>query len=389
MKFNSKSFWCSAFIILAVCLFALDASAASNNILVQVRNRAVSLLIALRPLIFLIAGFGLIGFAWGAIFGKINWKWFANIAIGLFLVANVGLFIDYFASNNGKYEELGYGKYLDTGYNATEGSSDDPKSQEDPGEGTAGESESGENSDCVPGTGVNCGDNNGLINMDVSPIVTDEDEENIIESKQEKQDREDCQILGGTWNGASCDFGNDVIDEDALKDAEKDLDKDQKAWDKEQKEQQKEEEKAQKEAEKAEKKKREEEYKQMKEKVDQQTDALKDQIKVLENQAKEAEKACKEQNKECENNVDLKVRQSEVNCANNYAKTENGSDYNNSSYKNCINALNYMRNNLSNQCSRQNDSCMNGVKSTQQQIQDLESRIEDLNNSLKELKNSI
>lgn len=412
MKFNSKSFWCLALIILSICFFAPEASAASNNILVEVKNRAVSLLLALRPLIFIVAGFGLIGFAWGAIFGKINWKWFANIAMGLFLVANVGLFIDYFASNDGSYKKLGYGKYMEMGYNATAGSDEDPSSQEDPGEGTAGESESGENADCVPGTGVNCeksGGNgestdNGLMKINTTPEISEEekafDEENIIEGDQEKSDRENCQILGGTWNGATCDFGNETIDEDALKAAEKDLNKDQKEWTKEQKEQQKAEEKAKKEqqkaeekakkeAEKAEKEKREAEYKKLKEQTDKEVEVLEKQLKTLEKQTKEEKTKCKDQKEKCEENVSLKLRQNEVNCANNYAQTSTGSDYNNESYKKCINALDYMKNSLSSTCTKQNDSCMKNVKTVEDQMKDLENRISGLKSALKKVKDAI
>ena len=46
-------------------------------------------------------------FAWGAIFNKISWKHFANIAIGLFLVANMGQLIEYVVSNGDEGYYLG------------------------------------------------------------------------------------------------------------------------------------------------------------------------------------------------------------------------------------------------------------------------------------------
>lgn len=113
-------------------LFALAAAfvfysgdACADDILQTIRNRAANILRNLKPVIFVLGGFGIIGFAFAAIFGKISWKWFSHIAIGLFLVANMGLFVDYFISRTGKdnhvKEALGYGVYLDADYSGTSG----------------------------------------------------------------------------------------------------------------------------------------------------------------------------------------------------------------------------------------------------------------------------
>ena len=48
-----------------------------------------------RKLIFIIGGFGLIVLAFFGIFGKIHWKWFAALCVGLAIVAVAGLVIDY------------------------------------------------------------------------------------------------------------------------------------------------------------------------------------------------------------------------------------------------------------------------------------------------------
>ncbi len=75
-------------------------AAGTENIFGKVARRAAFVLISLKKIIYLIAGFGLIGFAWMAVFGKISWKWFGNLVISLFLVANVGRFIEYFVYTN-------------------------------------------------------------------------------------------------------------------------------------------------------------------------------------------------------------------------------------------------------------------------------------------------
>ena len=65
----------------------------------------------LKPLMFAIAGFGIIAFSFAAIFGKIQWKHLGSIIFGLFLVAMVGPFITYIVGDNVP-EALKFGTYL-------------------------------------------------------------------------------------------------------------------------------------------------------------------------------------------------------------------------------------------------------------------------------------
>lgn len=71
----------------------------SGDVLETVTRRAALAVVGLKPIVYIFAGFGLIAFAWMAIFNKISWKWFANIAMGLFLVANMGRLIEYFVAD--------------------------------------------------------------------------------------------------------------------------------------------------------------------------------------------------------------------------------------------------------------------------------------------------
>lgn len=75
--------------------------AADGDVLGTVTRRAALAVVSLKPIVYIFAGFGLIAFAWMAIFNKISWKWFANIAMGLFLVANMGRLIEYFVVGDG------------------------------------------------------------------------------------------------------------------------------------------------------------------------------------------------------------------------------------------------------------------------------------------------
>lgn len=77
--------------------------------------KAITTLADLRTILYIIAGFGLIAFAWSAIFNKISWKHFAQICIALFLLSMMGTFIGYFGYD-GDYESLKFGEYLKDGY---------------------------------------------------------------------------------------------------------------------------------------------------------------------------------------------------------------------------------------------------------------------------------
>ncbi len=72
---------------------------AASQIIAEVRDKAAHVIEHYKPIVYILGGFGLVCVAWGAIFGKMNWKWFANLAIGLFLVAWMGHLIDYFTKN--------------------------------------------------------------------------------------------------------------------------------------------------------------------------------------------------------------------------------------------------------------------------------------------------
>ena len=93
-----------------------------GDIFNTITRRAMLFLVSLKPIVYVFAGFGLIGFAFMAIFNKISWKWFSNIAIGLFLVANMGRFIEYFVFPEGglSNNQLSYGDYLNKGFADTE-----------------------------------------------------------------------------------------------------------------------------------------------------------------------------------------------------------------------------------------------------------------------------
>lgn len=70
----------------------------------------------LKIIIFIVGGFGLVGVAFGAIFGKINWKWFAALVVGLAALAAAGGIVTYIT---GDTTTIFYGDTFETGLGET------------------------------------------------------------------------------------------------------------------------------------------------------------------------------------------------------------------------------------------------------------------------------
>jgi len=121
----------SSLIMLALILFLPTDAWAEGNIFSQVRDKAVRFLVDSSGVVYLLGGFGLVGFAFMAIFNKISWKWFANIAIGLFLVAVTGMFISYFTGDDSIADDLDYGYDGGREIERTDGT-DDPRPGDPP-----------------------------------------------------------------------------------------------------------------------------------------------------------------------------------------------------------------------------------------------------------------
>lgn len=94
----------------------------AGNIFKQIACKAMMFLIDLRVLAYIISGFGMVMFAWAAIFNKISWKHFSQIAIGLFMLSMIGPFITYFTGYEDIEKNLEYGNYLGGNYQPIQGS---------------------------------------------------------------------------------------------------------------------------------------------------------------------------------------------------------------------------------------------------------------------------
>ena len=82
MQFLKNNIWTFCLVaVFSLLTFAGDASAQSS-VMQTSQEKALNVFTAVKTIIFVVGGFGLVGVAFGAIFGKVNWKWFAGLAVG-------------------------------------------------------------------------------------------------------------------------------------------------------------------------------------------------------------------------------------------------------------------------------------------------------------------
>ncbi len=86
--------------MLTLCSFAflftvLFADASHAQLMNVATGKAVTIFNHVKMIIFVVGGFGLVGIAFQAIFGKVKWTWFAGLAVGLAILAAAGAIVNY------------------------------------------------------------------------------------------------------------------------------------------------------------------------------------------------------------------------------------------------------------------------------------------------------
>ena len=110
---NKKMFIFALVALFATFGFVDLAAAASSSVMGIAAGKALSVFKAVRTIVYIIGGFGLVGLGFAAIFGKINWKWFAALAVGLAIIAAAGAIVEY-ATTSQTTDSVVLGDFEDT-----------------------------------------------------------------------------------------------------------------------------------------------------------------------------------------------------------------------------------------------------------------------------------
>lgn len=119
----NKKFFTFAAIMLVALFGLIDPALASGTQSVAgiAAGKTLAAFQAVRTIVFIVGGFGLVGIACAAIFGKMNWKWFAFLAVGLAILAAAGKIVEFATSSQGDtgINQPGYfyGQTTYSGYN--------------------------------------------------------------------------------------------------------------------------------------------------------------------------------------------------------------------------------------------------------------------------------
>ena len=79
---------------LVFTLILTDASYA-DGLMNVAAGKAVKIFNHVKMIIFVVGGFGLVGIAFQAIFGKVKWTWFAGLAVGMAILAAAASIVNY------------------------------------------------------------------------------------------------------------------------------------------------------------------------------------------------------------------------------------------------------------------------------------------------------
>ena len=98
MKTLKKIFTLCSLALVFTLIFtsvSLAGGSGSGDLMGVAAGKAVKIFNHVKMIIFIVGGFGLVGIAFQAIFGKVKWTWFAGLAVGLAILAAAGAIVNY------------------------------------------------------------------------------------------------------------------------------------------------------------------------------------------------------------------------------------------------------------------------------------------------------
>ena len=86
---------CSLALVFTVMFVNASFANGGDGVMEIAAGKAVTIFNHVKMIIFVVGGFGLVGIAFQAIFGKVKWTWFAGLAVGLAILAAAGAIVNY------------------------------------------------------------------------------------------------------------------------------------------------------------------------------------------------------------------------------------------------------------------------------------------------------
>ena len=83
-----------------VVTIAMMGDAAADDVMGLAFTKTRNVFEKVKSIIFVLGGFGLVAVAFLAIFGKVNWKWFAGLGVGLAILAAANAVVQYSAGTS-------------------------------------------------------------------------------------------------------------------------------------------------------------------------------------------------------------------------------------------------------------------------------------------------
>lgn len=113
MKFLKNNIWTIGCLALFL-VFGLtaEASAQGATLMNTAQTKARNVFGHVKTIIFIVGGFGLVGLAFAAVFGKVDWKWFASLAVGLAILAAAGAIVEYATGSSDADLETTFGNVM-------------------------------------------------------------------------------------------------------------------------------------------------------------------------------------------------------------------------------------------------------------------------------------
>lgn len=92
-------------IVLTILMGTTCRAFAMEDLMQTAETKAALTFKAVKQIVFVVGGFGLVALAFMAIFGKLDWKKFSALAVGLAILAAAGAIVDY-ATGDGAGSQL-------------------------------------------------------------------------------------------------------------------------------------------------------------------------------------------------------------------------------------------------------------------------------------------